>query len=266
MSRAPILILSLSILVSVACRATEAEPGPGAIHYVGSSTIANFLRDAAPAYPGVRFVLDTEPESAGGEAAILEGRADLAGVARRPDEDTLAQGVTATLIGYDAIAVIVPPGNPVRELSRAQLKQVFTGKVRNWSELGGADVPIRPLVVSSGSATRKVFRSDVLGAEDYGSCEVAHPDTSMVARVAADPGAIGQISFSFLEDCTDVRPLAVDGQEPTHTNADYPITRPLYLLWWRGRARVAEFIEWTDTEEARAIFARRFTLAEKVDR
>lgn len=234
-----------------------------ALRYVGSSTIANFIRDAEPAYGRVRFILDTEPESEGGELAILEGRADLAGIARRPRPETLEKGVVATLIGRDAIAVVLNRSNPLDHLSKSQLKDIFTGDLRNWKELGGADVPIRPFIVGPGSATRNIFRSAILGPANYAACETVRPDTDIIAKVRAEPGAIGHISFSFLpaDDDDGVKACAIDGQMPLPTNPSYPIARPLYLLSWPGRARVANFISWTVTRNARAILLKRFGLA-----
>lgn len=236
------------------------------VRYVGSSTIANFIRDAESAYGRARFVLDTEPESAGGELAILEGRADLAGVAGSPKAESLKQGVTATLIGQDAITVVVNQKNPIQDLTRGQLRDIFTGKLTNWKALGGPDLKIHPFIVGPDSATRKVFRSVVLGEAEYAGCEVVRPDAQVLMKVEADPGGIGQLSFSFLGSCGHVKALAVDGQPPAPTNADYPITRPLYLLWWPGRARVADFVTWTRGAGAQAILLKRFAKAREAAR
>lgn len=230
------------------------------VRYTGSSTIAHFIRDAEPAYGKARFTVDTEPESAGGELALLSGDTDLAGVAAQPSPATLTSGVSVTLLGQDAIAVVVHLKNPITGLTRDQLRDIFTGKVRNWKDLGGPDLAIRPYVVSPASATRKVFRSAILGEADYGGCELVQPDSAMPMKVEAEPGAIGQVSFSFLGNCGHVKVLPVDGQPPSASNANYPITRPLYLLWWPGRAQVADFISWTATAEARTILMKRFAL------
>lgn len=246
-----ILLAALTVLVC-GCAAGDRAAGAPSIRYVGSSTIANYIRAAEPVYGNVRFVVDTVPESVGGEIAIREGRADLAGVAGHPGMDTLALGVTATLIGQDAIAVVVHPGNPVADLTVTQLKGIFSGEIRNWKEVGGADVDIRPCTVGPESATRAVFRSAILGETDYAGCEVVRPDSSLLATVRDDPGAIGQISFSFLDEAGSVKAVTVDGHEPMPTNSDYPITRPLYLLWWEGRARVADFVRWTANDPAAA--------------
>ncbi len=258
---ARVLLSSIAVLMigCVGAWKKESNLAP-TMHYVGSSTIANFIRDAEPVYKRVRFIVDTEAESVGGELAIREGRADIAGVAGKPKPETLEMGVVATLIGKDAIAVVVNQANPVNNLTHDQLKGIFTGKYRNWSQLGGPDLEIHPFIVGPESATRKVFRSAILGEADYAGCEIVRPDTDLPMKVEAEPGGIGQISFSFLGSCGAVKALTVDGQRPVSTNLHYPITRPLYLLWWPGRDRVTDFITWTTINpEAEAILLNRFT-------
>lgn len=255
-----LLALIAAVLAGCASARHNQNVSP-TVRYVGSSTIANFIRDAEPVYGRARFVVDTEPESAGGEFAIVEGRADLAGMAGCPKTETLKQGVTATLIAHDAIAVVVNTSNPISDLTRPQLRDIFTGKIRNWKGVGGPDLPIRCFIVGPASATQKVFRSVVLGEAGYAGCEVVRPDAEILAKVHAEPGAIGQISFSFLGSCGETKLLAVDGEQPVPANAAYPITRPLYLLWWPGRARVADFVGWSRSAAAEPILLHRFAKA-----
>lgn len=244
-----------------------ALPGPTALaqqgelpelRYVGSSTVGLFLRDAEPVYGRVRFVIDTAPESAGGERAILEASTDLAGIARAPQPETLRAGIVATAIGRDGIAVIVNSRIPVTNLTLGQLSRIFTGRVRSWREVGGPDLPVRPHIVGSSSATRDVFRAAVLGAADYVGCETVEPDAKMLQLVAATDGAIGQISFSFLDDTEGVRAVSVDGEDPTTTNFDYPISRSLYLLWREENEQARDFAQWARDHEGQRVVMRRF--------
>lgn len=253
----PLVVLFGSLaLASCATRTFQGEPVP--IRYVGSSTIASFVRAAEPVYRRARFTIDTAAESEGGEQAILEGATDLAGVANRPRAETLRTGVASALIGRDAIAVIVNAKNPVTNLSLANLTSVFTGKVANWSELGGPDLPVAPFIVGSASATRTVFRDAVLQGVDYAGCAEITPDPEIIAAVAAAPGGIGQISFSFLEETPDVRAIGVDGERPSVTNFTYPIVRPLYLLWRESRPEIDAFANWAQTPEGQRVVMQRF--------
>jgi phosphate transport system substrate-binding protein len=231
------------------------------LRYVGSSTIAHFIRDAEPVYGAARFDLDTEPESAGGEIAIVEGRADLAGVAGVPRSETLEKGIAAVLLGRDAIAAVVHPENPVEALTIEQLKGIFTGSIRNWKEVGGRDLEIVPLITGPESATRSIFRSAVLGAADYTGCRTIRPDGAIPQQVRENPGGIGQISFSFINQVSGangVRALAVEGEHPGVTNFKYPIARPLYLLHRGDNAAVEAFAAWTQSDEGQRTVMKRF--------
>ncbi len=248
-------ILALPVILF----AQETKP---LLRYEGSSTLANFIRDAESVYGEASFIINDETESDGGEKAIIEGRVDIAGVARVPKAEVLGTGVFSTLIGWDAIAVIANNGNSVTNLSKKQLKDIFTGKIKNWKELGGTDLEIHPYIVDFESATRKVFRSVILGQEDYKGCEIVSPDVDMIKKVKNDPGAIGHISLSFLNTpeflhSTSLKTIAVEGQEPLLTNSNYPITRPLFLLWW-SRERVENFINWINTPEGQSVVQRNF--------
>lgn len=253
------LAIAVTLLVALGgCATHSGEDALPTLRYVGSSTIVNFILEAEPIYGRARFVVDTDSESAGGESAILAGRADLAGVATNPREETLKAGVRATMIGQDAIAVVVNRSNAIDDLSASQLKRIFTGKALNWREFGGPDLAIRPFIVGPASATRRVFRSAILADESYAGCKVVRPDIEILSAVESDQGGIGQISLSFLASCDGVKLLTIAGERADPENADYPIARPLYLLWWTGRDRVADFITWTTSEDAEAVLSKRF--------
>ena len=250
--------LFLLVLLSQSISAQDSVATPNIMTYTGSSTIGNFLEKATLAFGKIDFKMDTRPESTGGELAILEGRTDLAGIARPPSKEALGKGVVSSLIGWDAIAIIVHPDNPVQNLTQSQLKAVFTGTIRNWKELGGPDLAINPYIVGIESATRKVCRSVILGKDDYVDCEVVKPDVGILNKVANDPRSIGHISFSFVDPKANVKTVSVNGQPLSLTNSNYPITRPLYFLWWPGRRDVAEFVEWTLSSEGQRIVMQQF--------
>lgn len=229
------------------------------LRYEGSSTVGKFVRDASGIYDKAQFKIDTVSESAGGEKCAVRGKCDLGGVARTVGSDYLAQGVQATLIGKDAIAAIVHESNPVKALSRAELSDIFTGKITNWSALGGPNLPIQALIVKKGSATRKVFRKVVLGDADYQGTTVITPDGKIVGTVARTPGAIGQISFAFLKGVRGVHALDIDGQQASVENPNYPVTRPLYLTTKGEPSGAAEaFIKWTLSAEGQSVVKQRF--------
>ena len=231
----------------------------GTISYVGSSTVGKFVTDASKVYTKSEFKLNTKPESSGGEQCAARKSCDMGGVARGVNGKFLDKGVVVTLVGKDAIAAVVNADNPVAGLSAEQLKGIFTGQIKNWSEVGGPDLAIKPYIVKKGSATRKVFRKVIMGDSDYAGAKVVTPDAKIVTTVAREKGAIGQISFAFLSGKKGVKPLDVDGQQATVENSSYPITRPLNLVTnGKPSGDVAAFIDWTLSAEGQQVIKQRF--------
>ena len=253
-----LLSLSLLLLASSACRTTDPVHIAGEFDYVGSSTVGIFIEQANLALPELTIRMDVEPESDGGERAILAGTTDLAGLARKPDADVLAAGIAATQIGRDALAVIVPDSLPARGVTREQLRAIFTGEMTNWSALDGPDLEIHPLIAGPASATHGVFAGLVLDGAEYEGCEVIEVDSDIPTRVAGTDGAIGVISFAFLDASAGIRALAVDGARPSVSDFSYPIARPLYLLWRPGQPAVDQFVAWAVSADGQAIVQRNF--------
>jgi len=246
------------VLISVFCM-LPLVVSAGTIKYVGSSTVGKFITDASKVYTASKFELNTIPESSGGEQCAARNRCSLGGVAREINQRFLDMGVKTTLIGKDAISVIVHKDNPVKNLSRSQLKAIFTGKLKNWKEIGGSDLVIKAIIVKKGSATRKVFKNLILGQDEYKGTEVITPDAKIVSSVVRGKGTIGQISMAFIKGNNKIKPLFVDDQEPSVNNSDYPITRPLHLVT-KGfpQGEVKAFIDWAISPAGQAVVKNRF--------
>ncbi|MBI3585146.1 MAG: phosphate ABC transporter substrate-binding protein [Nitrospinae bacterium] len=233
----------------------------GEITYVGSSTVGEFMKEAAKVYNKSTFKIDTGPESDGGENATAVGKTDIGGVAREVKPEILAKGVKGVLIGKDAIGVLVNPANMVSDLSFAQLKGIFTGKITNWKEVGGTDLPITVYIVNPQSATRKVFTNIVLGGEDYSgkNIETVRPYPAVIDKVAADKGGIGQLSLAIIGGNKSVTKVRVNGQLSVTNNSAYPISRPLYLITkGEPKGEVKDFIDWAVSAEGQAVVKEKF--------
>lgn len=246
-----------SILAALLLLASSAQAGT--IKYIGSSTVGKFITDASKVYKTSSFKINTIPESSGGEKCAAKGSCTIGGVARGVNSEFLNKGAVATLIGKDAIAVVVHPSNPVKGLTTAQAAGIFSGKIKNWKEVGGADLKITAYVVKKGSATRKVFKKVILGSKDYKGVKVITPDAKMITTVGRNKGGIGQISFAFLTSKSKARPLNIDGQKATVENPNYPITRPLNLVTKGQPSGDAKaFINWALSPAGQAVVKKRF--------
>lgn len=147
---------------------------------------------------------------------------------------------------HDAIAVIVHGDNPVEQLTLPQLKDIFTGKVTNWRELGGQDRPIRPLVRDRNSGTYDLFQTQVLGNEKYGA--TAYPCSTLAdlaAIVQSDQSTIGLTGVLMLKggylkaikiaEKADA-PYYLPSQESIFRER-YPLRRPVVMCYFRDPDR-----------------------------
>ena len=247
------ILLFLTILISQTTVFAET------LSYEGSSTVGKFITDAANHYTDMKFKINTISESAGGEQCVLRQRCDMGGVARDVKQRYLEAGLVPTLIGRDAIAVLVNENNPISELTKQQLKAIFSGQITNWSELGGDDRPIIAYVVKAASATRHVFSRMILEDTPYNKVKTITPDAKIASLVARQQGAIGQLSFAFVTGKKGVKALSIEGQEASVHNSSYPITRPLYIVTkGEPKNKVKAFLDWTLSEQGQAVVKQRF--------
>jgi len=136
-------------------------------------------------------------------------------------------------IAKDAIAIIVNPKNPIQDLSLDQIRQVFSGKIKNWKELGGPSHTIVLITREEGSGTRESFQKFVMGKEDI-SLEALVQDSNGAVRqvVASNHNGIGYISLGLVND--QVRALKISGVEPNLTdveNGKYTLVRPFLFVF-----------------------------------
>jgi phosphate transport system substrate-binding protein len=227
--------------------------------YEGSSTVGKFITDATEHYKLADFNINTVSESAGGEQCAMRQRCDMGGVARDVKQRYLEVGLVPTLIGRDAIAVLVNENNPLSALSKQQLKAIFSGQITNWSQVGGDDMPIKVYIVKAASATRHVFAATILEDAQYNNVKTITPDAKIASLIAREPGAIGQLSFAFIVDRKGIKPLTIDDQEATVHNSNYPITRPLFIVT-KGEpsGKVKAFLDWALSEQGQAVVKKRF--------
>jgi len=184
---------------------------------------------------GISVLVSGMGSSAGIEAAV-SGTAEI-GTSSRELHDGEGEDLVDIPIAYDGIAAIVNPHNPVDEITTEQLRAIYSGKVTNWSEIGGEDLPIDIINRDESSGTRDAFASNIMDGERFDVGAVILPGTGQVREVVArSRGAIGYISVGFVDPRfgTDpVKALVLDGVAPTDdnvANGSYPISRVLHFF------------------------------------
>ena len=228
----------------------------GSLQLAGSSSMEKLTDALAECfmerYPGITVTVQFTGSSAGIES-VLRGSADIAITSRELSEEEKAGGLTGYAVALDGIAVCVDSGNPVTEITWQQLRDIYTGKITNWSSIGGGDMPVVLIGREAGSGTREAFE-ELLGIR--GRCTYANELDStgaVMARVASTPGAVGYLSFDVLHPAAEpaewkeakgrgsdgggrVCAIALDGIAPTAENVrdgKYPLCRP-FLMVIRG--------------------------------
>lgn len=203
------------------------------ITMAGSTSMEKFVNALAESfmakYPGVTVTAEFTGSSAGVES-MLAGIVDIGNSSRNLREEEKSSGAVENIVAIEGIAVITDRSNTITDLSTDQLTGIYTGEIRNWSEVGGDDVPIVVVGREAGSGTRDAFE-ELLGIKD--TCVYANELSSagaVMAKVASIPGAIGYVSLDVLDET--VQTLALDGIEPTAENikaGSYLLRRPFIM-------------------------------------
>ncbi len=236
------LMLSLVMLLT-ASAALAAESvslnGSTSMEKVVGVLSEQFMQDN----PGVTITYDGTGSGTGISSA-KQGTCDI-GLASRALKEA-ETGLTAYTVALDGIAVIVNAKSGVEDLTVEQIADIFTGKIANWSEVGGADLPIACIGRESGSGTRDGFES-VTGTSD--ACVLAQELTStgaVIQAVASSENAIGYASLSAVEGQESVKAVKVGGvvcSEETVLDGTYAIQRPFNMV-------VAEDAKLSDVAQA----------------
>ncbi len=177
--------------------------------------------------------LQMEPQFTGSSAgieAVLNGTTDIGNSSRYLKDEEKEKGLSENIVAIDAIVIVTDTQNKVNDLTKQQLIDIYQGKIRNWKEVGGEDLPIVVIGRESGSGTRSAFE-EILGIEEQ--CQYANEVNEtgpIIAKVQSIPGAIGYVSLDVIDET--VKPLSIDGiqaSEETIQNGQYSLQRPFVM-------------------------------------
>ncbi|WP_083258973.1 substrate-binding domain-containing protein [Cellulosilyticum sp. I15G10I2] len=173
----------------------------------------------------------------GGSGAGIKGAGDGTfniGLSSRELKDT-EKGLHEVIIGKDAIAVVVSKNNPLKSLTKQQIADVFSGKIKNWKEIGGKDAAIFIQTRETGSGTLAAFEELAMAPltkDAIPGYATPHNSTQLLLQaVAKNENAIGFVSMGYLDNT--VHGVNVGGVAATQSNAlsgKYPYVRPLMLV------------------------------------
>ena len=207
----------------------------------GSTTVGPiaeaFVEAMSQEYPNVKFSV-TKTGSGDGAAALIDGRCDIAAMSRFMKAEEFKTAAAAGImpvpftVAMDGVCPIVHPSNPVSALTTAQLRAIYTGEITNWSQVGGANMPIIVISRDTSSGTYEVFHEIAMKKEKMGlGTEYVGSNPQAFERVKSTPGAIAYVGIGFVKD--GVRALTLDGitaTKRTIATGKFPLARPLFLF------------------------------------
>jgi len=202
-----------------------------------------------------------EAGAAAGFKAVIEGKVSLGGLSRPLSDSEKAAVAAWQIIGFDALGVYVHPSNPVKSLTRAQLKGMLSGKITNWQDVGGANQSIMIFTerLNSGRATLAVVKDIVLDGDAYGPVKERQDPMDCLWAVEEEPRGIAFATTSIAT--LKVKNVAVEGILPERAHVasgKYLLSRPLVLITMMPSGNVRHFFEFVLTPAAQAIVAQFF--------
>lgn len=266
------LVSCVASLSLAGCARRQGDGEQKTVTVKGSDTMVILGQRFAEVYmnqhPG-KSIQVTGGGSGTGIAALINGSTDIAQSSRpmKPSEaqqvkEKFGVDVLETPVALDGLAVYLHQSNPVNELTLAQVKAIYTGKITNWKEVGGKDAPIVLYSRENNSGTYVYFKEHVLENEDYAATAQTLAGTAAVVNaVSKDAQAIGYGGIAYHTGIKDVK-LKKDDRSPaippTQENVvsgTYPISRYLYF-YTAGKPTnpvAEEFIRWVVSEAGQAV-------------
>jgi phosphate transport system substrate-binding protein len=259
-----LLSLASAVVLIAGCSGGKPEK----IILLGSNTIGEelaprLIAEYKKAHPAVIFETEFKGTTYG-LGALMVGRCDIAAASRpaSTNEVELAKDrnidFNDNVIGAYDVAVIVNAGNPLGNLTKDQVRDLFIGTVQNWKDVGGPDAPVTLCIRHPISGTYLGFRELAMENKPYALHVKTYTNyNDIVQAVAQDPSAIGYTAISPISK-TGVKPLAIAGVAPTVEavkKGQYPYARVLRLYTDKAAETPAtrEFIEFVKSERGQAI-------------
>ena len=234
----------------------------------GSNTVGEELAPGLAAEfskqrPGVKYDFEFKATSYG-FGALMVGRCDIAAASREmsKSEEALAKDRSLVLneypIGYYSVAVVVNAANPVANLTKDQVRDIFTGTIQNWKDVGGADAAIKLCVRDPISGAHLGFKEVAMENKSYPENLRAYTNhAAIVKAVAGDPNAIGYVSVETV-GAQGIKSIAIGGIAPSRATVqkgEYPYSRLLRLYTDKARESAATkaFIDFIQSEKGQKL-------------
>lgn len=254
-------IISLLVVAVLVCTAMVGCSKSESVSTDGSTSMSKVIESLSEAFQektGTEVTYNATGSGAGIEA-VLAGRCDIGLSSRDLKDEEKAKGLEGTILAYDGIAIIVHPSNKVSDLSLETIAKIYTGEIKNWKDVGGADGEIVLIGREANSGTRDGFES-ITDTED--KCKYRQECTStgdVITAVSSNPNAIGYASLASVKD--SVKAVSVGGVAPSEStvkDGSYAVQRPFVLVTKKDTKlskSAQEFFDYITSSEANEIIS-----------
>lgn len=250
-----LFIILLALVLLSGC----GDRSKAGIILAGSTSVQPFAEALAEEYMHLNKGSTIDIQGGGSAAGIMAAQTDTADIGMSSRDLTVSEkSLWYVEIAKDGLAVIVNPKNPLTSLTLSQVRDIYTGKVSNWGQFGGANSKIHIITREEGSGTRSSFESLVMGKDLITPAAMVQDSNGAVRMlVEDDPNAVGFISMGLVN--SKVKALSLDGVEATHENilnGSYKLSRPfLFITHTQPTGQVKQFIDFTLSPEGQKILA-----------
>lgn len=224
-----------------------------------------------------RFESDTKISIEGGGSGIgirqlIQGEVDVANSSREMTlseiDSARSKGIEPfpVIIAMDALAIITHSEVGVKRLSTIQIKQIFSGEIQNWKELGGKDLPITIYGRNQNSGTYKYVKDLFIGEENFpDNCKIVESNGAIVEAVKKDSTGIGYVGVAFAKNEFNsmkkglwVMNIYIDGENRAYSpledqrvmDGSYPFIRPLFQYFnGKPKGQLKDFLDFELSEE-----------------
>lgn len=233
------VLLASTVLVgslAVGCGSGSSSNDESKVTVSGSTSVGPVMESIAEKYQADNQGVTVEIQQVGSSAGIkntIEGTSQIGMASRDLKDEEKNAGLKETEIALDGIALVTHKNNTVKDLTVDQIKDIYTGKITNWKDVGGKDAPIVVLSREDGSGTRDGFQEKV-GFESEAltkEAQISDGSGNIKTTVEGNENAIGYISYGYVDDTVNM--LKIGGVELTPENVKsnaYVIARPFILV------------------------------------
>jgi phosphate transport system substrate-binding protein len=229
---------------------------------LGAKLVPMLAEEYKAANPDVSFEIAAEGSTTG-ITAIIDSTAQIGMSSRRAKATELSGGAAKgvmlkpIIVCYDGMAVIVNINSPLKDLTKRQVEQIFTGDVTDWSAIGGNPGAISIYTRNTSSGTYSDWKDLAMKKRDYASSSQKMAGNEQIAaEVAKNPNGIGYVGLAYMHS-PGIHVVSIEGTSPAKENVlskKYPYARPtFYYTNGEPAGEAAKFIEFTLSDEGQKI-------------